>query len=76
MAPVYLKDILDLYRPCRSLRSGNMRLLKTQSYNLTTHRFRAFYLWATVLSRELRVCDSLGSFKKSLKTFLFKEAYC
>ena len=24
MAPVYLQDLLDLYRPCRSLRSGNM----------------------------------------------------
>ena len=80
MAPVYLKDLLDLYRPCRSLRSGNMSLLKTQSYNLTTHRFRAFFICApqlwNALSRELRVCDSLGSFKKSLKTFNFKEAYC
>ena len=80
MAPVYLKDLLDLYRPCRSLRSGNMRLLKTQSYNLTTHRFRAFFICApqlwNALSRELRACDSLGSFKKSLTTFLFKEACC
>ena len=27
MAPVYLQDLLDLYRPCRSLRSDNMQLL-------------------------------------------------
>ena len=35
MAPVYLQDLLDLYRPCRSLRSGNMQLLNTctLSYN-------------------------------------------
>ena len=42
MAPVYLQDLLDLYRPCRNLRSGNMLLLKTQSYNLKLYGFRAF----------------------------------
>ena len=31
MAPVYLQDLLDFYRPCRSLRSRNMLLLNTQS---------------------------------------------
>ena len=34
MAPIYLQDLSDLYRPCRSLRSGNMQLLNTQSYNV------------------------------------------
>ena len=33
MAPVYLQELLDFYIPGRSLRSGNMQLLKTQSYN-------------------------------------------
>ena len=42
MAPVYLQDLLDLYRPCRNLRSGNMQLLKTQSYNSKLYGFRAF----------------------------------
>ncbi|CAH3027662.1 unnamed protein product, partial [Porites evermanni] len=42
MAPVYLQDLLDLYRPCRNLRSGDMQLLKTQSYNSKLYRFRAF----------------------------------
>ena len=80
MATVYFQDILDLYRPCRSLRSGNMQLLKSQSYNLKSHGFRAFSICASHLFNapplELSVCDSAGSFKKSLKTFLFKEAYC
>ena len=80
MAPVYLQDLLDLYRPCRSLRSGNMQLLKSQSYNLKSYALRAFSICASqlfnALPRELRVCDSVGSFKKSLKTFLFKKAYC
>ena len=80
MAPVYLQDRLVLYRPCRSLRSGNMQLLKTQSYNLKSYGFRAFSICApqlwNALPRELRVCDSVGSFKKAMKTFLFRKAYC
>ena len=79
-APVYLQDLLELYRPCRSLRSGNMQLLKSQSYNLKLYAFRAFSICASqlfnALPRELRVCDSVGSFKKFPKTFLFKKAYC
>ena len=66
MAPVYLQDLLDLYRPCRSLRSGNMQLLL---------HFLYVQLWNAV-PRELRVCDSVGSFKKAMKTFLFKKVYC
>ena len=46
MAPVYLQDRLDLYRPCRSLRSGNMQLLRTQSYDIKSYRFRAFFICA------------------------------
>ena len=80
MAPVYLQDLLDLYRPCRSLRSGNTQLLKTQSYNLKSYGFRAFSICApqlwNALPAELRVCHSVGSFKKALKMFLFKKAYC
>ena len=38
MAPVYFQDLLDLYRPCRSLRSGNIQLLKTQWYNLKSYK--------------------------------------
>ena len=47
MAPVYLQDLLELYRPCRSLRSGNMQLLKSQSYNLKLYAFRAFSICAS-----------------------------
>ena len=43
MAPVYLQDLLDFYRPSRSLRSGDMPLLNTQSYNLKSYGFRAFF---------------------------------
>ena len=74
MTPVYLQDLLDLYRPCRSLRSGNMQLLKTKSYNLKSHGFRAFSICAPrppnfgmpFHVRELRVCHSVGSFRQTL----------
>ena len=80
MAPVYLQDLLDLYRFCRRLRSGNMQLLNTQSCNLKWTGSGHFSICApqlwNALPRELIVCDSVGSFKKALKTFLFKKAYC
>ena len=80
IGPVYLQDLVDLYRPCRGLRSGNMQLLKTQSYNWKSYGFRAFSICApqlwNALPLELSVCRSVGSFKKALKTFLFKKAYC
>ena len=49
MAPVYLQELLDFYIPGRSLRSGNMQLLKTQSYNLKSYGFRAFSICAPQL---------------------------
>ena len=42
MAPAYLQDLLDLHRPCRSLRSGNKQLLKTQCYDIKSYAYRAF----------------------------------
>jgi len=77
MVPNHPQDLLDLYRPCRSLRSGNIQLLKTQSYNVKRYGFRTFSICAPQLwnafPRELRVCDSVGSFNKALKTFLSKR---
>ena len=67
MQAVYLQELLDFYIPGHSLRSGNMQLLKTQSYNLKTYRFRAFSICApqiwNALLLELRMCDSVRSFK-------------
>ena len=66
MAPVYLQDLLDVHRSCRQ-RSGNMQLRRHNSLQFSTCACNA-------LPRELRVCDSVSSFKKALKTFLFKKA--
>ena len=77
MAPVYLQELLDLYRPGRGFRSGTMQLLKTYSYNLKTYGGRALSVYSSqlwnALPLKLRECDSLGSFKKALETFLFKK---
>lgn len=75
----FLELNLDLYRPGRSLRSGNMQLLKKQSFNLKSYGLRAFsicapWLW-NALPSKLRWCNSLGSFQKALKTFLFGKAF-
>ena len=48
MAPLYLQDLLDLYRPCRSLSSGNIQLLKTQSYNLKSYK-KTFCIYSIFL---------------------------
>ena len=68
MAPAYLQELLDVYRPCRSVRSGNMQLLKTQCYNLKSYGFRAFSICAPqlwdALPRELRECDSAVVLRK------------
>ena len=42
VAPDYLKELLESYRPGRNLRSANKLLLKTQSYQLKTYGCRAF----------------------------------
>ena len=75
MAPPDIQELLDFYVPGRSLRSGNIQLLKTKSYNLKSHGFSAFsicvpQLWNT-LPQELRMCDSVGSFKKGPEEFPF-----
>ena len=76
MAPIYLQEFLDFCIPGHSLRSGNMQLLKTQPYNQVQD---IFYMCPPALdcpSTELRMCDSVGIFKKGLKTFLFRKASC
>ena len=79
VAPSYLQDLLELYRPTRSLRSRNKKLLKTRSYKLKSYGYRAFsvcapQLW-NALPLELKESESVIGFKKALKTYLFRKAY-
>ena len=75
LAPSYLKELLTLYRPNRSLRSSSDNLkLVTVPYNLKTYGYMAPILWNS-LPFHIRSADSINSFKSKLKTYLFKSAY-
>ena len=76
----YLSELLHVYTPSRTLRSSSdTRMLKIQQYKGKTHGFRTFscfgpHIWNS-LSRDLRHCSTLSSFKAKLKTFLFSQYF-
>ena len=77
--PKYLSDSLKKYEPVRTLRSTNDNKLVVPVRNMKSFGERAFSfqvprVW-NKLPSVLKNCNSLVSFKKQLKTFLFKEAY-
>ena len=78
-APRYLKDQLTVYRPTRELRSSS------DQWTLTVPRVRLQYgnrsftafgsrLWNS-LPADLRQPQTFMTFKKKLKTFLFRDEY-
>ena len=77
-APSYLKDLLHVYSPSRTLRSSSdtTRLI-VPKMNLMTYGERAFVYSApkvwNALPQSLRDLKSLDLFKRHLKTFLFSE---
>ena len=78
-APPYLKELVSPQPSTRSLRSSNTNLLKTPKTNLRTMGDRAFCsvapeLW-NALPAHLRAPQSVDSFKKGLKTYLFNKAF-
>ena len=77
-APHYLKDLLVL-KPSRGLRSDNKMLLVVPPARLKTYGDRAFCvaspkLWNS-LPDKIRMCESVATFKKCLKMYLFRLAY-
>ena len=79
LAPPYLSDLLHVVIPTRSLRSSSSIHLSVPPARLSTMGGRAFsrsapQLWNN-LPPDLRNCDSLTTFKKRLKTHLFRTAY-
>jgi len=79
LAPKYIKDLLTIYEPRRTLRSASQGLLVERSSNKKRTGDRAFAVCAPKLWNKLplnvRACTSLDTFKTSLKTFLFQQAY-
>jgi hypothetical protein len=79
-APRYLEELITIYQPTRALRSENQSLLKppsdvqTRTYGDIRFDTAAATLWNN-LSNSLRNIQSVDSFKKDLKTLLFRQAY-
>jgi hypothetical protein len=81
LAPEYLSDLLTVYKSSHSLRSlahDNLLLVESKT-RLKSYGDRAFSnaapkLWNR-LPRDIRHSKSLNSFKRALKTHLFKMAF-
>ena len=79
MAPPYIADLINKYIPKCNLRSSTSNQLEVQHYNLNFYGHRTFscaapILW-NLLPDDLRHCDSLLSFKRQLKTYLFHKTF-
>ncbi|KAK3088718.1 hypothetical protein FSP39_022962 [Pinctada imbricata] len=79
LSPSYLTELVSFYRPTRVLRSESASLLpvpivRTKTYGERRFDKSAATLWNN-LPLTLRNCDSLSSFRKQLKIYLFKKAY-
>ena len=77
--PVYLSDLLSVYRPTRSLRSESTILLtmprtRTVTYGDRTFTKAAATLWNS-LPVNIRNSESCIKFQRQLKTFLFQQQY-
>ena len=72
-------ELLQLYHPTRTLRSSSDYLLTEHSARLRNYGDRAFCVAAPKLWNNLplnmRECGSVNSFKRLLKTHLFKRAF-
>ena len=79
LAPSYISAMLEPYKPNRTLRSANKALLVPYGANLVTMGGRAFaarapMLW-NALPLNVRLAQSLSSFKSLLKTHLYNKAF-
>ena len=79
MNTCYIIALLCVYVPKRNLRSSSDRKLVVPTYNLESYGRRSFRVSAPILwnnlPQNIRLCDSLGTFKRELKTHLFRIAY-
>lgn len=75
-SPVYISELLSYSNPNRLLRSSNKCLLQVPASRTSSHGDRAFSisaprLWNT-LPLDIKKAESVQTFKKLLKTHLFK----
>ena len=81
LSPSYIQDLIEIYKPTRTLRLSASISLKTpipsNAFVGRAFSFNAPKIWNN-LSHGTRSCTSLQSFKKCLKTEFFKSyfIYC
>ena len=77
--PDYITELLDIYRPKRTLRSTSQNLLAVPQSNTKTYGERTFQVSAPKLWNSLpdyiRLSSSLGIFKGLVKTHLFRKYF-
>ena len=75
-SPQYLKDLLTVYQPSRTLRSSNQSQLSVPSTRTklaeSAFSVAAPKLWNSLPSN-IRTAPSIESFKRLLKTYLFNQ---
>ena len=78
-APGYLRELLDMYIPHRTLRSADKEFLVVPRAKHRTIGDRAFCVYApnkwNGLPLNVKSCSSLSAFRTALKTYLFKRSY-
>ena len=79
VAPQYLAEMWTTHAATRSLRSSDKQLLVVPRSKLKRHGDRSFNVVAPVLWNSLpesmKSSSSVASFKRTLKTFLFRQEY-
>ena len=79
LAQPYITELLVPYTPTRTLRSSTEQLFVVQKYRLENFDARSFEtaapaLWNS-LGSQIRLQKTLTSFRRSLKTHLFRQAF-
>ena len=79
-APGYISELIEEYKPQRSLPSAKKSLLVQRTFNNKTYGGRAFTICAPKLwndlPQDIRQSTSLEIFKKRLKHHMFMRAFC
>lgn len=78
-SPSYIKEMLEIYHPARSLRSQNTNQLVVPKTRTVRYGGRSFSsvapkLW-NALPVSIRNSESVNIFKKRLKTHMFKQVF-
>jgi hypothetical protein len=79
IAPIYLRELLSVRNPTRSLRSStSLELIlpksRLKSAGDRSFSYQAAYLW-NQLPSDIRDIHELTAFKSALKTLLFRKAF-